>query len=240
MDGQKPACIAPPLVGARPTKHSAGKQEGASMGMANWWDEVVVPRLVKLGGSTEAIMDLRRQVVPLASGNVFELGCGGGINQLLLDREKVSSYAGLDPSAKGLDYARQSAVEMGWQADIRQGFGENLPFADNSFDTVVCTLTLCTVGDHARTLSEIRRVLRPGGTYLFAEHGRAPDERVARFQERVDPLWKRVFGGCHTSRPVSPAIESAGFAVDRMGASYREKGPKFVGWFEWGAARKLG
>lgn len=208
------------------------------MGFGNWWDAVVVPRIVKLGGSTEAIMDMRRAVVPLASGRVLELGCGGGINQLLLDRERVTSYTGVDPSAKGLDYARQSAAQIGWDADIREGVGENLPFADESFDTVVCTLTLCTVADHARTLSELRRVLRPGGTYLFAEHGRAPDEKVARFQERIDPLWSRVLGGCHTSRPVGPAIEKAGFQVDHMGAHYMDKSPRFAGWMEWGAARR--
>jgi ubiquinone/menaquinone biosynthesis C-methylase UbiE len=210
------------------------------MGFANWWDDVVVPRIVNLGGSTEAIMDLRREVVPLASGSVFELGCGGGINQLLLDRQKVTSYTGLDPSAKGLDYARESAAQIGWEADIRQGFGEDMPFADASFDSVVCTLTLCTVADHARTISEIRRVLKPGGTYYYAEHGRAPDAKVARLQERIDPLWSRVLGGCHTSRPISPAIDKAGFAVKPMGARYMEKGPKFVGWMEWGTAIRTG
>jgi len=210
------------------------------MGFGNWWDEVVVPRVVKLGGSTEAIMAIRRDVVPMAKGRVLELGCGGGINQLLLDPARVDSYSGVDPSEKGLDYARQSAAQMGWQADIRPGVGEQIPFADESFDTVVCTLTLCTVADQARTLSEIRRVLKPGGTYLFAEHGRSPDPKVARRQERIDPLWGRIFGGCHTSRSVGPAIERAGFAVDHIGARYMEKSPKFVGWMEWGKAVRTG
>lgn len=210
------------------------------MGLGKWWDDVVVPRIVKAGGSTEGIMQMRREVVPLARGDVFELGCGGGINQLLLDRSRVSSYAGIDPSAKGLEYARESAATMGWQADLRHGFGEDIPFPDESFDTIVCTLTLCTVRDHARTLAEVRRVLRQGGTYLFAEHGRSPDEKVARWQERIDPVWSRVFGGCHTSRPVAPAIEKAGFEVSRAGARYMDKSPRFVGWVEWGSAIKAG
>lgn len=210
------------------------------MGFGKWWDDVVVPRIVKAGGSTEGIMQMRREVVPLASGDVFELGCGGGINQLLLDPARVSSYAGIDPSAKGLEYARESATKMGWNADLRHGFGEDIPFPDESFDTIVCTLTLCTVSDHARTLSEMRRVLRPGGTYLFAEHGRSPDDAVARLQQRIDPAWKRVFGGCHTSRPVGAAIEKAGFEVNCAGARYMEKSPRFVGWVEWGSAIKAG
>lgn len=209
------------------------------MGLAGWWDEVVVPRLVKAGGSMPAVMDLRREVVPRASGHVLELGCGGGINQGLMDPARVASYSGVDPSAKGLDFARQAAAQVGWAADIRQGVGEAIPFADASFDSVVCTLTLCTVQDQARTLAEIRRVLRPGGTYLFLEHGRAPDPGVVRVQHAIDPLWKRVMGGCHTSRPIGPAIDAAGFAVTPTGAHYMKGTPRFVGWMEWGAARRL-
>lgn len=209
------------------------------MGFASWWDEVAVPRIIRAGGSMEAIMAIRRDVVPLAAGRVLELGCGGGINQLLLDPARVTSYSGVDPSPKGLDYARESARAMGWDADIRTGVGEALPFADASFDTVVCTLTLCSVQDQMQTLSELRRVLKPGGTYLFAEHGRAPDPAVVRMQQRIDPLWKRIMGGCHTSRPVRPAIEAAGFAVTPVGARYMERTPRFVGWMEWGSARRV-
>ncbi|WP_327194243.1 class I SAM-dependent methyltransferase [Novosphingobium album (ex Hu et al. 2023)] len=211
-----------------------------AMGFARWWDETVVPRIIRCGCGQPPIMEIRRDVVPLATGRVFELGCGGGINQQLLDPARIESYAGLDPSAKGLDYARAAAAEKGWQADIRQGVGEDIPFSDASFDTVVCTFTLCSVHDHGRTLSELRRVLRPGGTLYFAEHGRAPDARVARFQERIDPLWSKVFGNCHLSRPVASGIAAAGFATEPSGARYMAVGPRFAGWMEWGRAVKAG
>lgn len=209
------------------------------MGFANWWDQTVVPRIIRFGCAQEPIMELRRDVVPLARGDVFELGCGGGINQPLYDPALVTSFAGLDPSAKLLDYARVEAGQKGWQADIRQGFGEALPFADASFDTAVCTFTLCSVGDHAQTLAELRRVLRPGGTLLYAEHGRSPEQKVARWQARIDPLWSKALGNCHLSRPVTSAIEAAGFAAAPTGQRYMAPGPKFAGWMEWGRAVRI-
>ena len=208
------------------------------MGLGAWWEEAVVPRIIKLGCGAENIMDLRRQVVPLARGNVFELGCGGGINQQLYDPAMVTAFTGLDPSPKGLDYARAAAAEKGWAADIRQGAGEALPFPDASFDTVVCTFTMCSVADQAQSLAELRRVLKPGGTFIYAEHGRAPEAAIARWQERIDPLWSKVFGNCHLSREVTPAIERAGFAATPRGQGFMAKGPRFAGWMEWGTAIK--
>lgn len=208
------------------------------MGFGNWWDRTVVPRIVKFGCANADLMALRRDVVPQAAGAVFELGCGGGINQRLYDPARVTGFAGLDPSGKLLDYAREAAVGRGWNADIRQGFGEAIPFADDSFDTVVCTFTLCSVNDQTQTLAELRRVLKPGGTFLYAEHGRAPDAKIARRQERIDPLWKRVFGNCHLSRPVTSAIEHAGFAASPVGRRYMRDKPSIAGWLEWGVAVK--
>ncbi|MAC58269.1 MAG: SAM-dependent methyltransferase [Novosphingobium sp.] len=210
------------------------------MGLARWWDETVVPRIIRCGCAQAPIMEIRKDVVPLASGRVLELGCGGGINQQLYDPARIEDFAGLDPSGKGLDYARAAAEEKGWSADIRQGVAEDIPFADESFDTVVCTFTLCSVHDHGRSLSELRRVLRPGGTLLFAEHGRSPDAKVARRQERIDPLWSKLFGNCHLSRPITSAVAAAGFTTEPSGARYMGVGPRLAGWMEWGRAVKAG
>ena len=210
------------------------------MGFANWYDDHVVPRFIKCACSAESIMDLRKQVVPLARGAVFEIGCGGGINQQLYDPAQVSSYAGLDPSAKGLDYARAEAAKKGWAADIRQGTGEALPFVDASFDSAVCTFTMCSVADQAQVLAELRRVLRPGGRLLYAEHGRAPDAPVAKWQDRIDPLWSKLMGGCHITRPVTAAIAAAGFTAEPLGRQYSPKRPRWAAWMEWGVAVKAG
>jgi ubiquinone/menaquinone biosynthesis C-methylase UbiE len=210
------------------------------MGFAKWYDEHIVPRFIKCACSAESIMALREQVVPLASGSVFEIGCGGGINQRYYDPARVSAYAGMDPSAKGLDYAREAAAAKGWQADIRAGFGEAVPFGDAAFDTVVCTFTMCSVQDQMQTLKELRRVLKPGGQLLFAEHGRAPDADVAKWQDRIDPVWSRISGGCHIVRPVSGAVAATGFAVEPIGKRYTPKMPRWAAWMEWGVAVKAG
>lgn len=210
------------------------------MGLASWYDEHVVPRLIRCACSGPQIMKIRSQVVPQARGAVFELGCGGGINQQFYDSARITSYAGIDPSVKGLEFAREAAAAKGWAYEIKLGCGEDIPFADNSFDSVVCTYTLCSVDDPARTLFELHRVLRPGGVLLFAEHGAAPDPGVALWQRRVEPFWKRIAGGCHLTRPVGSAIQQGGFAVEPIGARFAPKMPRIAGWMEWGRATKVG
>ena len=207
------------------------------MGLAQWWDAHAVPRLIRCACGAPAITHLREQVVPLAGGAVFELGCGGGLNQRFYGAG-VTSFAGLDPSAKGLDFAREAAVQRGWPADLRQGLGEEVPFAAASFDSVVCTFTLCSVADPARVLAELYRVLKPGGQLLFAEHGRAPDAGVQRWQDRIEPLWKRLAGGCHLTRSPRALIGAAGFGGGEGGACYLPKTPRIAGWAEWGRAVK--
>ncbi len=118
--------------------------------------------------------------------------------------------------------------------------GENIPFRDATFDTVVCTFTLCSVDDPAQVMSEMRRILRPGGRLLFLEHGRAPDADVARWQDRIEPVWKRMAGNCHLTRPIGAALRGAGFEVEPLGQGYLPKAPKFAAWNEWGIARKAG
>lgn len=208
------------------------------MGLASWYDENVAPRLIKCACSSPAIAKARSKVVPLARGKVFEIGCGGGLNQPFYDLREIESFAGLDPSAKGLEFARSAAASIGWSADIRQGVGEAIPFEAETFDTVVCTFTLCSVTDPSQTLSELRRILKPGGQMLFAEHGRAPDARVQVWQGRIEPVWKRLVGGCHLSRPVVAAIDQAGFSLASNDKRYAPGVPRWAGWLEWGAAIK--
>jgi ubiquinone/menaquinone biosynthesis C-methylase UbiE len=132
--------------------------------------------------------------------------------------------------------SRAAAAARGIDADIQGGVGEAMPFESGRFDTVVTTFTLCSVADPAAVLAEIRRVLKPGGTALFLEHGGAPDAGVAKWQRRIEPLWKRIGGNCHLTRPIGDAYEQAGFAVERQGAAYMPKTPRPFGWIEYGAA----
>ena len=205
--------------------------------MASWWERHGVPRLIKCACSQGQIMKVRSKVVPNASGDVLELGCGGGINMEFYDPARVTSFTGLDPSPELLAMSRAAAQARGMDADIQGGVGEAMPFADARFDTVVTTFTLCSVADQAAVLAEIRRVLKPGGTALFLEHGAAPDASVAKWQRRIEPAWKRIGGNCHLTRPISGAYEQAGFAVDRQAAAYIPKTPRPFGWYEYGVAR---
>ena len=207
------------------------------MAQGGWWDRNMVPRIVRLGCGTPEVAELRRQVVPLATGDVFELGCGGGFNHPLYDPGAICSFSAVDPNPALLENARAAAQAKGWQADIRAGVGEALPFADASFDTVVCTYTLCSVDQPERVLAELRRVLRPDGRLLFLEHGAAPDPGVARWQRRIEPVWKHIAGNCHLTRPVGEAIRAGGFAVEPVGQGYFAKAPRWAGWMEWGVAR---
>ncbi len=208
------------------------------MGLRRWYEDTIMPRLITCACSQGQVMKRRAAVVPLARGDVFELGCGGGINQQFYDRAAVHSVSGIDPHEGLLDQARATAARTGFNADLRNGVGEQIPFGDGMFDTVVCTFTLCSVTDPAQVLSEFRRILRPGGQALFLEHGRAPDASVARWQDRIEPLWKPLAGGCHLTRPISAAIRDAGFEVNEIGRGYTPKAPRFAGWMEWGTARR--
>lgn len=208
------------------------------MGLKGLWEAHVVPRMIKCACASPAIMELRAGVVPRAQGRVFEIGCGGGLNHQFYDTARVTGFAGIDPSGKLLDYAREAAAQKGWQADIREGVGEDIPFADESFDTAVCTYTLCSVHDPDKVLSELRRILKPGGQLLFLEHGLSPEARVAGWQRRIEPLWKPLMGGCHLTRPVTAPVLQHGFALSDPGHQYMPGMPKWAAWMEWGIATK--
>lgn len=203
---------------------------------ANWWERNIVPRLIGCACSQPQIMKARSRIVPQAQGDVLELGCGGGINMAFYDAAQIRSFSGLDPSPALLDRSREAAQAKGMSADIRGGVGEAMPFADASFDTVLVTFTLCSVDDQRKVLSEMRRVLRPGGKVLFLEHGRAPDKSVQTWQRRIEPIWKRIGGNCHLTRTITSAYEAAGFNIAVAEKAYMPKTPRPFGWIEWGEA----
>jgi SAM-dependent methyltransferase len=210
------------------------------MGFRRWYEETILPKIIKCACNDPKIQELRGEVVPLARGRVFELGCGGGLNQPFYDAEKVTGFAAIDPGHALLDAARAAARARGWDADIREGVGEAIPFGDEGFDSVVCTYTLCSVADQAQVLKEMRRILKPGGTLLFLEHGRSPDPGPARLQRWIEPLWKNLMGNCHLTREVAPAVSEHGFAIERAERKYMEKMPRWAGFMEWGVAVRGG
>lgn len=205
--------------------------------MTSFYDRHIMPRLIGCACSTKPIMKQRTKVVPLATGKVLELGIGGGMNLSFYNPSAVESVFGVDPSEELRRRAEQAERPAGLKVEVREGTAEALPFDDRSFDTIVCTYTLCSVHDPIASLQEARRVLKPGGRLLFCEHGLAPDLRVAKWQERIEPVWKRIAGGCHLTRPVALNLERAGFKLDRLDSMYLPGTPRFAGWNEWGTAR---
>jgi len=204
--------------------------------MNGWWDRHVVPRLIGCACTQPAVMYDRAKVVPRASGDILELGCGGGTNLQFYDWSQVRSLSGVDPSPELLGRAQDALLRSGRSANFANGIAEALPFESNSFDSVVTTFTLCSVQDPTAALSEVRRVLRPGGRLIFLEHGKAPEPAAANWQNRIEPVWKHIAGGCHLTRPVTGAISDAGFVCDAPQGHYMKRTPKWLGWVEWGEA----
>jgi ubiquinone/menaquinone biosynthesis C-methylase UbiE len=205
--------------------------------MATFYERRILPKLLTCACASPPMMKQRAKVVPLAAGRVLELGVGMGLNLALYDADKVSSVAGVDPAAALRAQAEAAPRDPRLQVKIEDGTAEALPFETDSFDCVVCTFTLCSVHTPRQALDEARRVLKPGGSFLFCEHGLSPDADVARWQRRIEPLWKRMAGGCHLTRPVASAIEAAGFVVEKVQTMYIPGAPRFAGWSEWGLAR---
>ena len=205
--------------------------------MASFYERHLLPRLIGCACGARPIQRQRAKVVPGASGRVLELGIGGGLNLAFYDPAKVASVIGVDPSDALRARARAAPRPAGLEVEILEGQAESLPFEAASFDTVVCTFTLCSVGSPANALAEARRVLKPDGRFLFSEHGLAPDLAVQRWQRRLEPLWKRLAGGCHLTRPVAGTIEQAGFAIESVESMYLPGAPRTMGWSEWGCAR---
>jgi SAM-dependent methyltransferase len=204
--------------------------------MTSFYDRHIMPRLIACACATGPIMRQRAKVVPRAEGRVLELGVGGGLNLAYYDPSKVTSVIGVDPSAELRARAQAAPRPEGLAVEVCEGTAEAMPFEDASFDSVVCTFTLCSVNTPAAALAEARRVLKPGGRFFFCEHGLAPDAGVAKWQRRIEPIWKPIGGGCHLTRSVVGGIEAAGFKLDRHETMYLPKTPQIFGWQEWGSA----
>jgi ubiquinone/menaquinone biosynthesis C-methylase UbiE len=197
----------------------------------NW----LFPRLLDCVMQQKQMLPFRQRIGLAASGRVLEVGIGSGLN-LPFYTGPIDRVIGVDPSPELLRFAEKRASQASVPIELLRGDGEALPIEDRSIDTAVVTFTLCTVCNPAATLGEVRRVLKPGGRLLFAEHGRAPEAGVARWQDRITPVWKHVAGGCHLNRKPDDLMRSAGFAVEALETGYL-KGPRPMGFVYAGSAR---
>lgn len=184
----------------------------------------IVPRLIDFAMRQQALRACRERTIGGAEGRVLEIGAGSGLN-LPLYGSAARSIVAVERSPQLLRLASRRAATAKVPVEFVEGSAEALPLPDASIDTVVTTWTLCSIPDAARALLEARRVLRPGGSLLFVEHGRGPEPGVRRWQDRLDPLWSRFAGGCHLNRPIDRLLREAGFRLDRL-HNFRLPGPR--------------
>jgi SAM-dependent methyltransferase len=203
-----------------------------------FYRELILPRLVHGSMRNPNLLPYRRRVLGAAEGRVLEIGIGSGLN-LPHYPGRVKEVIGLDPSARLAVMARQAASGVAFPVTVIEESAEKIALEPGSVDTVVSTWTLCSIPDAGQALSEMRRVLKPGGQLLFVEHGLSPDRSVRRWQRILTPIWKCCAGGCHLDRPIARLIESAGFRCIALETGYA-KGPRPMAFMYEGRASRAG
>lgn len=200
------------------------------------YEKYVLPRFINCACGMQPIMRQREKVVPLARGRVLEIGMGSGLNLAYYDKSKIEMVYGLEPADEMRELAEPRVRSAPFKVEFIDLPGENIPLPDKSVDTVVTTYTLCTIPDAAKALQGMRRVLRPDGLLLFCEHGAAPDAGVAKWQNRINPFWKPIGGGCNLNRPIPALLRDAGFRIESLEEMYLPGTPRFMGYNYWGTA----
>jgi len=199
-----------------------------------FYERRILPKLIHCVCGLKPMMRQREKVIPDARGVVLELGIGSGLNIPYYNPDRVDHLIGIDPTPnkKALNKALTASVIS---HDMIFDTAELLPMEDNTIDTVVTTYTFCTIPDLVAAIVEARRVLRPNGQLLFVEHGMAPDASVKKTQDRVNPFWKKIAGGCHLNRDIPNLLRDNGFIIDNEESMYLP-GWKPATWNVWGAA----
>ncbi|MHB1304722.1 MAG: class I SAM-dependent methyltransferase [Acidiphilium sp.] len=201
----------------------------------NFYDRRVLPHILNFVMRQDALMPFRRRVIGAAQGRVLEFGVGSGLN-LPLYGSGATSVTGIEPSPALLGMARDRAAGAIVPIELIEASAESLPIETASIDTIVTTWTLCTIPNAVQALREARRVLKPGGTLLFVEHGRAPEPDVARWQDRLDRPWGMIAGGCHINRKIDALIAESGFRIEHLSHD-RMPGPRTHNYLYEGRAR---
>ncbi len=200
------------------------------------YNDHLLPRIVDVACDMEAAREQRQRVCEDLTGDVVEIGFGSGLNVPFYPAT-VSRVDAVEPADVGWKLAAKRLKESSVPVHRSGLDGASLPFPDDRFDSALSTWTMCTIPDIQAALRELRRVLKPGGTLHFVEHGLAPDEGVQRWQHRLNPVQNRLFGGCNLNRPIVDLIRAAGFEIAQVDRYYEKGSPKFLGAHSLGVAR---
>ena len=200
------------------------------------YERHVLPKVLDTCCSTKPVNYQRKKIVPHAKGKILEIGIGSGINIPFYNKANIEKIYGLDPSEELNNIAQKKAINNNLEIDFLLNGAEEIALPSNSMDTILITYTLCTIQDLESSLKEIKRVMKDDGVMLFCEHGIAPDENVMKWQNRVNPLWGKLFGGCNINRNIPEIIQSSGFTLNSLDQMYLPSTPKIVGYNYWGKA----
>jgi len=201
-----------------------------------FYRDYIYPHLVHALGNPKPIADIRERIIPLAYGEVLEIGAGTGVNFALYDTAKVNKLYALEPNRGMVRRAEEQRRRTQLNVEFVDLPGERIPLREASVDTVVSTFTMCTIPGVVEAIRGIRRVLKPGGKLIFFEHGLSPDPAVRRWQERSEPLFKLAFEGCHVTRHIPSLIRDGGFQIEQLNEAYLAPFPKSGSYSYWGVA----
>ena len=201
-----------------------------------FYKEHVYPHLVSLLGNPKPIAEIRKRIVPGAKGDVLEIGVGPGVNFPLYDPARVNKVYALEPNQGMMGRADEQRRATRLEVEFIGLPGERIPLPDKSVDTVVSTFTLCTISGVVEAIQGLRRVLKPGGKFIFFEHGLSPDAAVQRWQKRTEPLFQWAFEGCHVTRNIPVLITEAGLKIEKLETGYMAPFPKCGSYCYWGVA----
>ena len=204
--------------------------------MFNFYERKVLPKLCNYCCGSKPIEKQRKKVVPNAKGVVLEIGMGTGLNLPHYDKNNITKIIGLDPSKESNKFAKELADKNNIDIEFLQSGAEEINLPDQSIDTILITYTLCTIPELRPSLDEIKRVMRKDGKVLFLEHGKSPDKRVRKFQNFLNPVWGKVFGGCNLNRDIPSLLIESGLKINKLNEMYIPKTPKFIGYNFWGEA----
>jgi len=213
-------------------------RKSAKLGIVGFYSRYILPNIISCGCGMRSMREKRQALAPRAAGVVRKLGLGSGHNLPFYDPQRVTKVFGLEPEPGMLAKARRRVKKAAVDVELLPEKAENVSLPDGSVDTVLVTFSLCTIPDVRAALRGARRVLKPGGRLLFCEHGRSPDADVFARQQRLEPTWKRLFGGCHLTRDIPGSVRAAGFHIEELESGYMPKAPKVGGYVYEGMAAR--